>query len=368
MTYSRSLDGLRGLAILLVLFFHYEFIVGFGWVGVQLFFVLSGYLITSLLLKEKENPLGFYIKRFYWRRTLRIFPIYYLYIAFVAGVFLLKGIPEDFPDLLPFLATYTFNFYPLVGTYSYHDLFFTHFWSLSVEEQFYLMWPVVIFFCSRSQLRYVLAAIILTAPIVRFLLAEVMLSNGYDAAYTGQTVYRFTFGQWDGFAFGALIPVFSARFIGKIKTGMWLAITSVALIALGLWTRQVLMSEGQDSPISALGYQIGVLTNYQHVWTFTLWDFLFFLLLLHVVRQSPVTEKLFGNPLMVFVGKISYGLYVYHWFIMMALFSYVMPHVGNKFAGLVLYLGASFAMAIASYYILEKRLLGLKDRFFNKPQ
>ncbi len=367
MTYSRSLDGLRGLAILLVLFFHYEFIVGFGWVGVQLFFVLSGYLITSLLLKEKENPLSFYIKRFYWRRTLRIFPIYYLYIAFVAVVFLLKGIPEDFPDLLPFLATYTFNFYPLIGTYSYHDLFFTHFWSLSVEEQFYLMWPVVIYFCNRDQLKYVLLAIVVTAPVVRLLLAEVMLSNGYDAAYTGQTVYRFTFGQWDGFAFGAAIPVCSQKLLAKFKTGPLLLLTSIALVILGLWTRQDLLAAGSDSPISALGYQIGVMTNYQHVWTFTLWDFFFFLLLLHTVRHSQVTEKLFGNDFMVFVGKISYGLYVYHWFIMMALNSYVMPRVGNMFIGLIIYLVASFGVAMLSYYILERRLLALKDRFFIKP-
>lgn len=367
MTYSRSLDGLRGLAILLVLFFHYEFIVGFGWVGVQLFFVLSGYLITSLLLKEKENPLSFYIKRFYWRRTLRIFPIYYLYLAFVAGVFLLKGIPEDFPQLFPFLATYTFNFYPLVGTYSYHDLFFTHFWSLSVEEQFYLMWPVVIYFCSRSQLKYVLAAIIFTAPVVRFLLAEIMLANGYDAAYTGQTVYRFTFGQWDGFAFGAIVPVCSPRLLDKLRNSAWLIATAVVLIVLGFWTRGVLIGSGLDSPINALGYQIGVLTNYQHVWTFTLWDFFFFLVLLQVTKKTAITEKIFGNKFMVFVGKISYGLYVYHWFIMMALNSYVMPRVGNIFIGLILYLAATFAVSIASFYLFENRLLALKDRFFQKP-
>jgi peptidoglycan/LPS O-acetylase OafA/YrhL len=203
--------------------------------------------------------------------------------------------------------------------------------------------------------------------VVRLLLGEAMLSNGYDAAYTGQTVYRFTFGQWDGFAFGAMIPVCSPRIIGKIKTGPWLIATSVVIVILGLWTRQSLLADGQDSPISALGYQIGVLTNYQHVWTFTLWDFFFFLLLLHVVRHSVVTEKLFGNKVMVFVGKISYGLYVYHWFIMMALYSYVMPHIGNMFVGLILYLAATFAAALLSYYLVERRLLALKDRFFHKP-
>jgi peptidoglycan/LPS O-acetylase OafA/YrhL len=351
MTYSRSLDGLRGLAILLVLFFHYEYIVGFGWVGVQLFFVLSGYLITSLLLKEKEHPFGFYLKRFYWRRTLRIFPIYYLYLLFVAAIFLLKGLPEDFPQLLPFLATYTFNFYPLVGTYSYHDVFFTHFWSLSVEEQFYLMWPAVIYFCTRNQLKYVLIAIICTAPIVRYLLAEVMLSNGYDVSYTGQTVYRFTFGQWDGFAYGALIPVFSLQ-TSKWKMGPVLLMTSIGLAALGIWTN---------------GYKIAALDLFQHVWTFTLWDFFFFILLLVVVKHNAVTEKLFGNSVMVFVGKISYGLYVYHWFIMMSFNSFIRPRLPNEFVGLILYLAGSFGAAVLSYYIFERGLLSLKDRFYLKP-
>lgn len=369
MTYSRSLDGLRGLAILLVLFFHYEFIVGFGWVGVQLFFVLSGYLITSLLLKEKENPLGFYLKRFYWRRTLRIFPLYYLYLGLVAAVFIMKGIPEDFPDLVPYLATYTFNFYPLVENYSYADLFFTHFWSLSVEEQFYLMWPMVIFFCSRGQLRIVLIAIILTAPIVRYLLSEAMLSNGYSESYTGQTVYRFTFGQWDGFAFGALIPVFSLK--SSKWNPAWLFFGALAiLLVLGLWTRSVLLEQGQDSPLGAFGYQIGLMTNYQHVWSFTLWDFAFFLLTLYVVKAADtagsVAQWIFGNQVMVFVGKISYGLYVYHWIIMMTLQKYT-HNMTSGFIGLLLYLAVTFAVAAVSFYTLERWMLSLKDRLYLKP-
>ena len=81
--YSRPLDGLRALAVLLVVFFHAGWL-RFGWIGVQIFFVLSGYLITTGLLESRGDSVGAYLKRFYGRRALRIFPLYYAYLAVIA--------------------------------------------------------------------------------------------------------------------------------------------------------------------------------------------------------------------------------------------------------------------------------------------
>src|SRR5689334_13554869 len=93
----KALDGVRGIAILLVILFHYGYL-GCGWIGVQLFFVLSGFLITSILIKDKGQSLKQYLKRFYWRRSLRIFPLYYLYLFVMLAAFLLFRIPPAFGD------------------------------------------------------------------------------------------------------------------------------------------------------------------------------------------------------------------------------------------------------------------------------
>lgn len=367
MSYNRTLDGLRGIAILLVLLFHFQFILGLGWIGVQLFFVLSGYLITSILLSGKENTLSYYLKRFYWRRTLRIFPLYFAYLFLVSLAFLIARKPEDFPEMFPFLATYTFNFFPLAATYSFQDYFFTHFWSLSVEEQFYLIWPFVIFFCSRKQLQTLLIVIIFLAPVVRFVLADILLNRGYDAQYTGEIVYRFTLSQLDGFAFGALIPVFSFQ-RSQIRTGRLMLVVAGLLAALGLLNLYQLQADGQSVTLSSLGYHIGGLINYQHVWSYTLFNCLFFLAILHIVRPTPakksLTDLIIGNSVLVYFGKISYGLYVYHWIIWMAFGKFAGNLVETQALGFLAYLATCTIVASASFFFFERPILGFKDKFF----
>lgn len=369
MNYNRSLDGLRGIAILLVILFHYDFLIACGWLGVQLFFVLSGYLITSILLKEKSNPLDFYLKRFYWRRTLRIFPLYYAYLLFVGVIFILRAIPEDYLKLFPFLATYTFNFFPLINTYSYEDHFFMHFWSLSVEEQFYLIWPLVIFFCSQNQLKAILVFVILLAPLSRLILAQVMLNDGKSIHYVGETVYRFTLGQWDGFAFGALIPVYTLQ-SKKIPVGKLLMITILVILGTGFYNAYGLFHQGHSPSWSSLGFQIAELINYQHVWSYTLFDFFFFLLILYVTNPFGDNKlkvgTVFNNPVLVYLGKISYGLYVYHWIIWMAFNKYgIKALFPFELLGLLVYLLICLAVASLSYYIFEQPLLIYKNKFYN---
>src|SRR5438552_3870358 len=109
MKYNKSLDGLRGIAILLVILYHFGYL-GAGWAGVQIFFVLSGYLITSILCAEKEQPIGFYLKRFYWRRSLRIFPLYFGCLLVLSLVYAVSGKPPLFANRWQYLFTYTYNY------------------------------------------------------------------------------------------------------------------------------------------------------------------------------------------------------------------------------------------------------------------
>src|SRR3954469_10344160 len=136
--YIKSLDGVRALAIILVMTFHAG-ITHFGWMGVQLFFVLSGYLITGILWKEKfrDVSLSFKFKKFWVRRSLRIFPLYFGYLVALGLTFLVLHFPSYYTLYAPYLFTYTFNYTRLLSGWQGNPLF-THLWSLSIEEQFYL--------------------------------------------------------------------------------------------------------------------------------------------------------------------------------------------------------------------------------------
>src|SRR6476619_4908965 len=144
--YIKSLDGVRAIAVLLVMAFHLE-LLRFGWLGVQLFVVLSGYLIIGILWKEKFNaePLSYKFKKFWVRRSLRIFPLYFGFLALMGICYLLFRLPARYTTYLPWLLTYTFNF----GLHlpDSQGPFFTFLWSLSIEEQIYLVFPLIIFFC-----------------------------------------------------------------------------------------------------------------------------------------------------------------------------------------------------------------------------
>jgi peptidoglycan/LPS O-acetylase OafA/YrhL len=107
--YVKSLDGLRGAAISFVLLFHAGFFLP-GWTGVQLFFVLSGFLITDILVRTKTAPIQTYLARFYWRRALRIFPVYFLFLLAMAICVLVLGKPDSYGRDWPFLVTSTTNF------------------------------------------------------------------------------------------------------------------------------------------------------------------------------------------------------------------------------------------------------------------
>ena len=184
-----ELDGLRGIAILLVLATHYQMaipahtaaeralknILAHGWAGVDLFFVLSGFLITGILYDSKGQ--SNYFRNFYGRRTLRIFPLYYGFLAVVLIGLIATAtarhwnpsLPQfrNLWSLQPWLWTYTFNIACALGHGSAH---LGQLWSLSVEEQFYLVWPLVICFFPRRLLVPTCVTLIIGALALRILL------------------------------------------------------------------------------------------------------------------------------------------------------------------------------------------------------
>src|SRR5260221_3723884 len=217
-SYLQGVDGLRCLAIIAVLLFHAG-LFRTGWVGVWLFFVISGFVITRTLLADAERGLSAkaMFRRFYLKRSFRILPLYLgSILVFTLVIIALSSDRDQKLEHLPFLLTFTYNFYRLGSDYVNND-FFSHFWSLSVEEQFYLVYPSLLIFLSVLRLRYLLLAALVVVPVIRLIVSLVygaITPESLDvdpAAWRGNAVYQFGLTQFDAFAIGALIALNEAR-------------------------------------------------------------------------------------------------------------------------------------------------------------
>jgi peptidoglycan/LPS O-acetylase OafA/YrhL len=209
-----ALDGLRGIAIILVMLHHLTYyrpttgidariasVLHFGWAGVDLFFVLSGFLITGILLDTRDS--GRYFTSFYARRTLRIFPLYYLVLVLALVVLprfpevhtVLAG-PVDMPPQWPYWSYLTnFSIAERGWVHGWLDVA----WSLAIEEQFYLVWPLVIWWCPPRLLPLLCTAIFVTEVFAR--------SFARASDVPALSIYVVTWFRLDGFAIGALLAV-----------------------------------------------------------------------------------------------------------------------------------------------------------------
>lgn len=211
MKYVPSLDGVRGLCILAVMLSHYGFFSAGGWFGVEIFFVLSGFLITSILIENRENSLGRYLLVFYTRRSLRIFPIYFLALFLLTIIYFLraKTLPQFGADWIGLLS-YTYNWRMALRQGQQVSLLtptpYTHFWSLCVEEQFYLGWPLLVYYLRREYLQKLAVSLVILVPLFRYALGS-WLSAQVGGVATGAVIYVLTLSHLDAFMCGALLSV-----------------------------------------------------------------------------------------------------------------------------------------------------------------
>ena len=363
-----GLDGVRGLAILMVMVLHLvgrstpytsaqRLVVkaaGFGVLGVDLFFVLSGFLITGLLLDAKGRP--HYFRNFYARRTLRIFPLYYFVL-----VLLFIALPR-FANLLPglqqaerhqaWLWSYTSNFY-IAAKSSWQALaYVSHFWSLAIEEHFYLLWPLIVFSVRRETLERICVGVVAGGLALRVVLSLVGVS---DLSISVLTPCRI-----DTLCVGGLLAAVARREGGapllmRRPLQVALALGSV-ILALSAWCAMA---------------KIGLPVLHQVRDTFY---GLFFgaLSLVSLGPRSNPIARVFQSRLLMFFGKYSYGLYVYHgvlpwYFLENGTEARLDALLGNHWLTIAskatIGVGVSVFVAVLSYHLLEKRFLALK-RFF----
>ena len=366
-----GLDGIRGLAILLVMLTHFiliqkgpkiDVIIGalgrFGWAGVDLFFVLSGFLITGILFDSKGGRN--YFKNFYARRTLRIFPLYY-FVVFISLIVLPRfgsfgehfgHIGKTWPMYWLYLSNFAIGF-----TDDVHHGVLALTWSLAIEEQFYLLWPLIVLCCRRDTLMKICGLAVVIAIVSRTL---IILFG--PAGWMPYVPYNLTFCRMDGLAIGAFIAL-AVRGPGSIKSlaryARWiLPAMVVALLGIVAYHRSMHWIGG---PGQTLGYTILGLM-FASILVLTLND-----------PGTGIASKIFSQRWLTMLGKYSYALYLFHFPAHIIVRDYVYGEkqflmLGNsRVPGQMIYILLSFAlsmvMALLSWHLLEKRFLALK-RFF----
>jgi peptidoglycan/LPS O-acetylase OafA/YrhL len=365
----KGLDGLRAIAFLLVFFFHVYWLQ-VGWVGVQLFFVLSGFLITRILMDMKTSLAGAaYFIKFYGRRFLRVFPLYYFYLLVITLIVnwmisnqLAPKYMRLFHDQLPYAIAYIYNFYTASALFERFLSFLTHLWSLAVEEQFYFIWPLLILLVPRARYKTAFLSVIGLSILFRLWVSiwdpATMTAFNPDSV---KVIYLLPFSHLDAFALGALLTVTD---IPKARTQF------IALL-IGLPVFGILMEYiaiGQWDISSTFGFPFLLRFAGKSVWGYTALNYLFAVLIFGVARLGWFERILESRPL-AYLGKISYGLYIYHlailWFVTVpfGLSSESSFPLVNAVAGLIL----TIVIASLSYHLLEKPLMDLKDRFFAVP-
>jgi len=358
-----ALDGIRGIAVLMVLAHNlnavsdttslsrrlYDVAAGWGWLGVQLFFVLSGFLITGILLDTRDSE-GYY-RAFVVRRALRIFPLYYavLLVAFVA-LPLVAGVVVPGSEHQIWLWLYVENW---MAPFGREVEGFSHFWSLSIEEQFYLVWPFVVLFAERRRLVQIGVGLVVLGLVSRVALL-------FGTAAGPKAAYMFTVCRIDALALGALAAIayrdeaFSARFVKARARIRW------GLVAVTMLT--VLGTKGAP--------RIGVLTQ---TYGYTLFGLVAAALTFDAALVHDPEDWLLRAwswaPLRS-IGKYSYAMYVVHLPLHLALGRpWLVARVGEDIgvgialAYFVVGSAVTYLVALALYHLLEKHFLRLKKHF-----
>ena len=363
-----GLDGVRAIAFLLVFFLHTDYLY-FGWVGVQLFFVLSGFLITDILLRMKEKfGAGDYFKKFYGRRFLRIFPLYYLYllIIFIVTIVVIYygyrvAYMQRTQEQFPYALAYIYNFFNASSAYDGESWLIGHLWSLSVEEQFYIFWPLLIFLTPKKHLKKLFVAAIIAGPLFRAGIS--FLYKYYDVPFMfpdySVVTYVLPFSHLDAFGLGAFISRF------EIPKARWQFIALLLLLPI-IGFATTYWSTGSLGDITALGFRYPLAKDMKQVWGYVYLNYVCALFIYIVVKEKFLVGFL-DKPFISYLGKISYGLYVYHfaivWFVA-RIRDLSVPIVIAKPLTLVISAILLYFIASLSYKYFEKPILDLKDKYF----
>ncbi len=362
-----AIDGMRGMAVLLVIWFHASYfvtigmeepLVGFtygyylltilGETGVDLFFVLSGFLITGILIDTVNDKHT--LKNFYIRRSLRIFPLYYavlfIFVAYFLFIFGINGLDHG-----KILAHFLYLQNWTLGHNEDQFILLDHTWSLAVEEQFYLFWPLLFLSFYRGPIRGVF---ILCASMVLFSWGLRLFFTDLDQY---KWAYTFTISRLDGLALGALLSVLCVRYKDKCfqyrRALPYVMLITLSAILITLFVQETKM----DSHHAMIRHGL------------TFFSVLYVSLLAYVFlsNENNILKRFFCLKPLREIGRVSYGVYIFHSPVMMIAVRQLYQYkLGYWYTHLILLLAGgvvSFLLASLSYHFFEKRMLRLKDKY-----
>lgn len=341
-----SLDGLRALSIIMVIGSHILYTNGLdpglrhslllkiilnGDLGVKIFFVISGFIITLLLLKEEAIFQHISLKNFYFRRFLRIIPTYYIFLLFIL---FLSMISEINIKSSSFLAAFTFT----TGLLGDPTWILGHTWSLSVEEQFYLLWPVILVFIRKTNYRIIANFILIVLfPIIRVLF--------YVYGYKNSIPFLFI-TQGDTILFGTLSALLFFNYFDQVKSLICKYYKALRIISILLILIIYLMGY-----YLILGWALVPFSN-------TFIGISVALIILSFILVKDVIFEVLNNKISIYIGSISYGLYIWQ-----QLFLSGENYWYTYFPINIL---LSFLIAILNYHFIEKKVDQIKAKLGNE--
>lgn len=340
-----ALQGLRAIAISLVVVYHFGFRGMPGGYGVLIFYVLSGFLITWLLLKEDERYGTVSLRRFYTTRALRLLPAFYFFLAFALALVLALHKPVAWSQVC---ATLFFgaNYFQAIHPEHLANSILGHLWSLALEEQFYLLWPVAFLLLRRNRRRLaiVLAVTIVGVWVYRAALVRLGVSDRY--------IYHAFETRIDHLLVGCLTAValkceFAPRLSRFAMGSTWMPLLPGLALA--------------GSAVYGAGH-----LRYRDAVGFAIDPLLVAFLMVQLIASSTRRPWCWlENPALAWLARISYSLYLYQQVGMSPV--RIFPHapIALHFAACV---ALSLAMAVASYHLVEKPFLHLKDRLAGSPR
>jgi len=354
--YYPEIEGLRAVAVLMVIYFHsslpfiseehgftslYSQFTLFWWCGVDLFFVISGFLITGILIDTASHDHCF--KYFYIRRILRIFPLYYacLFLFFTFSVLWL-GTPVVLKDLSHIF--YIQNWLVAFGQKLHVPL--RHFWSLAIEEQFYLFWPALFLFAYKR------------AWATKLCVGMLVITVFSRSFFNWEAAHFMTLTRLDGLVLGGFLAYMLNKGIGTkyLTSNFFLVIMAVALwnLALIILKHARFMGDYSFFPFVDVYLLLAVFFTAVIGWLMT-------------CQQKTLLHKFLSHSLMRSIGRVSYGMYIFHWIIITAIYENNWLEQGGYFykhgITLLVCVSTSYAIAWISFRFFEQPVLNLKERF-----
>ncbi len=392
--YLPQFDGFRGFFCFTILIIHHHFTYlnipsNIGYFTMHSFFIMSSFLITRTLMIDKQRSDSFrtFFVKFYIKRSLRIFPVYFAYLLFALLVGLLT-FPTLYKPLLGIiyelkyfgwmLLTFTYNFKDLYCLFSGHiyakSYVFPHLWSLSLEEQFYIIVPFMIYFLSIKTIKRLTIAMILIFPIIRIIGYHWLGTLTDDNMHRSFILYRCTIFQYDAFFYGTFLALFDIRWGDKTMNRLFFALLAIFVLTIPVNGWMIHLRSGEDFRHIITSYDF-MTRNGQYIYIDSLVNLLcvsFF----YICFKDETRFSFFKNKSMVDVGsRITYSSYVYQYIFIIPVLLFIKPYI-DRTSGVVQFFSELLTMTLSvggllllssfSYNTMETYFLKKKDKYLAK--